>query len=161
MEPVLLNIMLVEDDDVDIMSLKRSFRKNNIQNSLFIANDGMEALDMLRGTNGKEKIVPMPMIIISDINMPKMNGLEMLKEIRADKEFDAISVFIFTTSDLDTNRHAAQKHNVAGYIVKPINMENFIEAVSKLHHNWRLVGNDKTTTESTLKYDGDFRTGND
>src|ERR1700685_2147108 len=98
MEPVLVNIMLVEDDDIDIMSMKRSFKKNNIQNPLFIANDGVEALDMLRGTNGVEKIVPTPKIIITDINMPKMNGHEFLKELRADKELRAISVFVLTTS---------------------------------------------------------------
>ncbi len=142
-EPVLLNIMLVEDDDIDIMSLKRAFKKNNVQNPLYVANNGVEALDMLRGTNGAEKIIPTPKIIITDINMPKMNGLELLAELRADKEFENLSVFVLTTSDMDSDRLAAQNYHVAGYIVKPIIMENFIEAVSKLHHNWRLVGNEQ------------------
>jgi CheY-like chemotaxis protein len=143
MEPKLLNIMIVDDDNVDIMSLQRAFKKNNMANPLFIANDGVEALDMLRGTNGKEKIVPTPKIIISDINMPKMNGLEFIKELRADKDLHAISVFVLTTSNDDKDRIEAHNHNVAGYIIKPINMESFIRAVSVLHNYWQLVFNEE------------------
>ena len=150
MEPKLLNIMIVDDDNVDIMSLKRAFKKNNMANPLFIANDGVEALDMLRGTNGKEKIVPTPKIIISDINMPKMNGLEFIKELRADKDLHAISVFVLTTSNDDKDRIEAHNYNVAGYILKPINMESFIQAVSVLHNYWQLVFNEEPHREAPI-----------
>ncbi len=150
MEPKLLNIMIVDDDNVDIMSLQRAFKKNNLANPLFIANDGVEAFDMLRGTNGKEKIVPTPKIIISDINMPKMNGLEFIKELRADKDLHAISVFVLTTSNDDKDRIEAHNYNVAGYIIKPINIERFIEAVATLHNFWQLCFNDEPKKEAAV-----------
>ena len=78
----LVQILLVDDDEVDCMNVARAFKKSNIQNPLHIAHDGLDALDMLRGTNGVTKLSPTPRIILLDINMPKMNGLEFLKEIK-------------------------------------------------------------------------------
>src|SRR5258705_9098592 len=92
-------ILLVEDDHIDVMNVERAFKKNNITNPLYIANNGIEALDMLRGTEGREKVKPIPRIILLDINMPKMNGIEFLRELRADPELHSISVFIMTTSN--------------------------------------------------------------
>ena len=79
MEDKLLNILLVEDDSVDVMNVQRAFKKNNITNPLHIAFNGVEALNMLRGSNGRPKLNPKPRIILLDINMPKMNGLEFLR----------------------------------------------------------------------------------
>ena len=143
MKQVPLNIMLVDDDDVDVMSLQRAFRQNNLTNPLFVANDGVEALEMLRGTNGRKKIVPTPKIIITDINMPNMNGLEFLKELRADKNLYTSSVFVLTTSNDDKHLIEAHNYNIAGYIIKPINMENFSQAVATLRNYWQLCFNDK------------------
>ena len=134
----LINILLVDDDDVDIMTLQRAFKKNSIANPLSIANDGLEALDKLRGTNGMEKITPAPRVILLDINMPKMNGLEFLKELREDKDLHTISVFVLTTSNDDKDRIEAYNYNVAGYIIKPITFESFVVAVSTLHSFWKL-----------------------
>src|SRR5205823_6595315 len=97
-------------------------------NPLFIANDGFEALDLLRGTNGKEKISPLPRIILLDINMPKMNGLEFLKEMRNDPDIKGISVFVLTTSNDDKDKVEAYNYNIAGYIIKPITFESFVTA---------------------------------
>ena len=133
-----LNILLVDDDEVDCMNVQRAFRKSNIANPLTIAHNGVEALDMLRGTNGCEKIEPSPKIILLDINMPKMNGLEFLREIRADKELHNISVFVMTTSNDEKDRFEAYNNNVAGYIIKPISFENFVTAVSTLNSFWQL-----------------------
>jgi CheY-like chemotaxis protein len=139
MADVAVNILLVDDDDVDIMTLQRAFKRNNISNPLFIANNGLEALDQLRGANGAEKISPPPRIILLDINMPKMNGLEFLKEMRSDPALKGISVFVLTTSNDDKDKVEAYNYNVAGYIIKPITFENFVTAISVLNSFWTLI----------------------
>ena len=138
MSDKIINILLVEDDEVDVMNVQRAFKKNNILNPLTIAHNGVEALDKLRGTNGADKINPIPHIILLDINMPKMNGLEFLKELRADPVLHAISVFVMTTSNDDKDRFEAYNYNVAGYVIKPITFENFVAAVSILNSFWQL-----------------------
>jgi CheY-like chemotaxis protein len=132
------NILLVEDDMVDVMNIQRSFKKNNVQNPLFIAQNGIEALDLLRGNNGKIKINPAPSIIMLDINMPKMNGIEFLQALRSDHTLKPISVFIMTTSNDESDRLNAYNLNVAGYISKPVSYESFSNAVSVLHSFWKL-----------------------
>lgn len=133
-----INILLVDDDEVDIMSVKRAFKKLNITRPLFVANDGIEALGMLRGEGG-EQIIPIPQIILLDINMPRMNGLEFLQELRSDPKLRAISVFILTTSNEERDKFAAYDLNVAGYIIKPVEPEKFVLAVSKLEVYWSLI----------------------
>jgi len=120
------------------MNVKRAFQKSNIQNPLHIAHNGVDALEMLRGTNGFSKINPTPRIILLDINMPKMNGIEFLKELRSDKDLHNISVFVMTTSNSDKDRIDAYEYNVAGYIVKPISFDKFVAAVSILNNFWQL-----------------------
>ena len=134
-----VNILLVDDDEVDVMTVQRAFKKNNLSNPTFIAHNGVEALDMLRGTGGQTKITPRPGIILLDINMPKMNGLELLKELRADPELRSINAFVLTTSNDDKDRVEAYNYNVAGYIVKPITFESFVSAVSILQNYWKLI----------------------
>lgn len=134
----IVNILLVDDDSVDVMNVQRAFKKNNITNPLYVAHNGVEALDQLRGTNGAPKIDPIPRIIMLDINMPKMGGLEFLKNLRADAALKNISVFIMTTSSDDKDRVEAYNYNVAGYIVKPISFESFVSAVSILNNFWQL-----------------------
>ena len=138
MEEKIFSIMLVDDDQVDVMNVQRAFKKNNITNPLHIANNGIEALDKLRGTEGRKKISPLPRIILLDINMPKMNGIEFLRELRADPELHSISVFIMTTSNDDKDKFDAYNLNVAGYIVKPVSFEKFVAAVSVLNNYWKL-----------------------
>ncbi|SHM57790.1 Response regulator receiver domain-containing protein [Flavobacterium xinjiangense] len=129
----LVNILLVEDDEVDVMNVKRAFSKNNIKNELFVAGNGVEALDMLRTS-----IVPLPRIIILDINMPKMNGIEFLKNLRDDENLKNISVFVMTTSNEDSDKINAYNLNVAGYILKPLSFEKFITSVATLKNFWSL-----------------------
>lgn len=133
MEEKAVNILLVEDDEVDIMNVQRAFRKNNINNPLHIARNGIEALEMLRSGS-----IPMPPIIILDINMPKMNGIEFLQELRKDEALNRISVFVMTTSNEDSDKISAYNFNVAGYILKPLSFEKFITAVATLDRYWKL-----------------------
>lgn len=147
MQENLLSILLIDDDEVDVLSLQRGFKKNNIFNPLFVAGDGLDALDKLRGTNGAEKITPTPRIILLDIHMPKMSGLEFLKELRADNHLHTASVFVLTSSEDDKDRIEAFNYNVAGYIRKPVTMENFIQAVATLKNFWKLTFNDSADRE--------------
>ncbi|WP_207431179.1 response regulator [Sabulibacter ruber] len=133
MEEKEVNILLVEDDEVDIMNVQRAFKKNNINNPLHIANNGLEALEMLRSG-----CIPMPPIIILDINMPKMNGIEFLQELRKDPDLNRISVFVMTTSNEDSDKINAYNLNVAGYILKPLSFEKFLSAVATLNRYWKL-----------------------
>ena len=128
-----INILLVEDDEVDVMNVKRAFKKNNITNPLTVKHDGIEALKALR-----DRDIDFPCIILLDLNMPRMGGIEFLKEIRADDELKMLTVFVMTTSNQDNDKVDAYNLNVAGYILKPLSMENFIAAVATLKNYWQL-----------------------
>lgn len=134
-----ISILLVEDDEVDVMNVLRAFKKNHINNPVHVAGNGLEALAKLRGTDGEEKLNPAPKIILLDINMPKMNGIEFLKELRADPDLHPVSVFVLTTSDEEKDRVAAYDMNVAGYILKPVEAGKFMEAVKILDVFWSLI----------------------
>ena len=115
-----LNILLVEDDKVDVMNVKRAFEKNHITNPLFVAGDGLEALEKLR--NGE---VPQGRrLVLLDLNMPKMNGIEFLTALRKKEEWKDLKVFIVTTSDERVDRDATRKLGISGYIVKPLKLNN-------------------------------------
>ena len=131
MNDKITNILLVEDDYLDIMNVERELKKIGINQPLHVARNGREALKMLRG-EGVPKIAPAPKVILLDINMPKMNGIEFLTELRHDPEFSHIPVFIMTTSNEETDRIAAQKLQVSGYILKPLSFENFDNNLSSL-----------------------------
>jgi CheY-like chemotaxis protein len=133
----LVHILLVEDDEVDIMNVQRAFKKNNISNPLHIARNGVEALDILRGKN-PDVIIPSPRVILLDINMPRMGGIEFLTELRKHPEHRSASVFVMTTSNEESDKIAAYDLNVAGYILKPLSFEGFTSAVSILNHYWHL-----------------------
>lgn len=134
-----IGIMIVEDDEVDIENIKRVFKKHSVTNKIFYASDGQDALNQLRGEQGAEKAVPMPSVILLDINMPKMNGLEFLQEIRKDPNLQHLPVFIFTTSNNEQDKMEAYRLNVAGYILKPMQFSAFAEALSTLDAYWSLI----------------------
>lgn len=132
-----INILLVEDDEVDVMNVKRAFQKNNLTNPMHHAGNGLEALSLLRGSDVNPPI-PIPRIILLDLNMPRMGGIEFLHELRKDELLKNISVFVMTTSNEDKDKVDAYNLNVAGYILKPLSMENFVSAVSILKNYWTL-----------------------
>lgn len=130
-----LHILLVDDDDVDAMGVARAFRKLSVGNMLQRAHDGMEALMMLR-TPGK---VPYPFLIMLDLNMPRMNGLEFLQHVRADPLLNQSVVFVLTTSSAEEDKIAAYQHQVAGYIVKNQQIDFFSQVVAMLKQYLELV----------------------
>lgn len=120
-----VSLLLVEDDYLDIMNVERELKKLNINLPLYVARNGREALNMLRGEGGAQKISPLPSVVLLDINMPKMNGIEFLEAVRADPTLRGLNVFITTTSNEESDRLAAQNLNVTGYIVKPLSFDKF------------------------------------
>jgi CheY-like chemotaxis protein len=130
-----LNILLVEDDEVDVMNVRRAFEKNNVSNPLFVAGNGLEALDTLRG----DKMPKERRLVLLDLNMPKMNGIEFLQALRADPELAATAVVVLTTSNDDQDKIDAYNLNVAGYLLKPVTFSNFCERMTTLNKYWTLV----------------------
>jgi CheY-like chemotaxis protein len=117
-----VNILLVEDDNLDIIDVKRTLDKMHILNNMIVARNGEDALRIL---NEKERSrEAKPDIALIDINMPKMNGLEFLSAIRKMDEWKDMKCFIITTSDEKVDRMAAKDMGISGYIVKPLKLNN-------------------------------------
>jgi CheY-like chemotaxis protein len=138
MEDKQTSVLLVDDDEVDVMTVKRAFKKNNITNPLYVATNGVEALAMLRG-NEMPKLLPgQRRLILLDLNMPKMGGIEFLRELRADPELRPLPVIVLTTSNEEKDKVEAYNLNVAGYIIKPVTFSKFVETVGTLNKYWTL-----------------------
>lgn len=129
-----VTILLVEDDDVDAMGVIRQLKRNRLANNLVRARDGIEALKLLR-----DGIADTPFLILLDLNMPRMSGLEMLRELRSDPELTSAIVFVLTTSKDDEDKASAYKEHIAGYIVKSSLDNGFENLFSMLDHYWRIV----------------------
>jgi len=131
----LLNILLVEDDEVDVMNVKRAFQEAHITNPLFVAEDGLEALAKLRGG----EIPSHRRLVLLDLNMPRMNGIEFLRELRNDPELAATPVVVLTTSAMERDKFEAYNLNIAGYLVKPVTFADFCDLIITLNKYWALV----------------------
>lgn len=130
-----LNILLVDDDEVDVMNVKRAFQKAHITNPLFVAHDGIEALERLRAGD-----FPCDRrLVLLDLNMPRMNGIEFLRELRKDPELHSTPVVVLTTSDDERDKVDAYGMNVAGYLLKPVTFASFVEIMAALNKYWTLV----------------------
>ncbi len=130
-----LNILLVDDDEIDVMNVRRAFEKGRITNPLYVAEDGERALEMLR--NGE---VPAERrIVLLDLNMPRLNGIEFLRVIRADPALRGLPVVVLTTSDDDRDKIDAYDLNVAGYLLKPVTVGTFVEVMAAVNNYWTLV----------------------
>jgi len=116
-------ILLVEDDQLDAMDIKRSLDKLNVLYKMIVARNGEEAIAVLKGTH-EQTFDALPDIVLIDINMPRMNGLELLHVIRETPEWKAIKCFMITTSDEKVDKETANKLGVSGYIVKPFKINN-------------------------------------
>ncbi|HET6305991.1 MAG TPA: response regulator [Rhodopila sp.] len=133
-----VHILIVDDDKVDVMAIRRSFRELKIGNPVVEARNGIEALERLRGQNGYDK-VPSPCLVLLDLNMPRMGGIEFLNELRRDPELRGTLVFVMTTSAAEEDRARAYDRNVAGYVLKHRPGQSFLEAISMLEHYWRII----------------------
>ena len=133
-----LNILLVEDDELDVMNVRRAFRKNNISNPLYVAGNGIEALQILREEHPTVQMPPERRLILLDLNMPKMGGIEFLQALREDPALAPTTVIVLTTSDEERDKVEAYKLNVAGYILKPVTLLAFVEIMAALNKYWTV-----------------------
>jgi CheY-like chemotaxis protein len=127
------SFLLIEDDDVDAMTVQRAFRTLNLPNPLHRVTDGEQGLAFLRDP-GK----PRPGVILLDLNMPRMNGTEFLGAVKADPDLKLIPVIVLTTSVTEADRLDCFSRCVAGYMVKPVNHEQFVQTLRVIRDYWAL-----------------------
>ena len=130
-------MLLVEDDEVDVKAFKRALQDLKIANPLTVAVDGIEALQILRGQNGVEPL-KRPYLILLDLDLPRMGGIEFLDQLRSDPELSRSVVFVMTVSSDEEDRFRAYDRHVAGYVLKS-DGRSFLEAVTMLVQYWRLI----------------------
>jgi two-component system response regulator len=130
------NILLVEDNSDDVELTLRAFRKNNIANMVEVARDGAKALEYLFGTDDER---PLPALVLLDLNLPKLDGHEVLRRIRADERTRCLPVVILTSSREEADILAAYEYGANSYIRKPVDFASFVEAVKKLGLYWLLL----------------------
>lgn len=129
-----VTLLLVEDDDVDAMTIERSFIKQRIANPIIRAYDGVEALELLRSNT-----ISRPMVILLDLQMPRMGGIEFLKELRADEALSDLVVFILTTSESEIDIANSYQQHIAGYFLKGEVGEKLLGVVNTLDSYWKIV----------------------
>jgi CheY-like chemotaxis protein len=126
------SILLVEDEPADAYLVREAFRENHILVDIHHAQDGVEALDYLGALKGQ----PLPDLILLDLNMPRMDGRQFLAEVKKIDAFASIPVVILTTSDVERDTVSAYRLGAAGYIVKPVDVDQFIKIISVLEEYW-------------------------
>jgi len=132
------NILLVEDDTIDVKAFQRAMNKLKIVNPVHVCSDGVEALEYLQQAfQGNAEGAPS--LAILDINMPRMNGIELLQKIRDDQRMRHLVIFILTTSNDDKDKFEAYNLNVAAYMLKSDMGNSFIRAVELVDNYWRVV----------------------
>lgn len=125
-------ILLVEDDEVDVLTVKRALRDLHVDNDLLLAGNGEEAIERLRSDG------PRPALILLDLNMPRMDGFEFLRTAREGDLIEGIPVVVLTTSRQDRDIFEGFKLNVAGYMVKPVDYRKFVEMMQAIDLYWTL-----------------------
>jgi len=126
-------ILLVEDDEVDVLTVRRALRDLEIENELVVASNGEEALEVLRDAQN-----PVPCLILLDLNMPRMNGLEFLRIVRKENYARGVPVVVLTTSREDRDIVDGFELNVAGFMVKPVDYRKFVEVIHAIDLYWTL-----------------------
>lgn len=126
-------ILLVEDDEVDVLTVRRALRDLEVANELVVAGNGEEALEILRDPQQ-----PRPCIILLDLNMPRMNGLEFLRKVREEDCAKGVPIVVLTTSRQDRDIIDGFELNVAGFMVKPVDYRKFVEVIHAIDLYWTL-----------------------
>lgn len=136
-----VDVLLVEDNESDAEMTIRSLRKNNLANSLLHLTDGAQALDFIfaEGSYEHRKIADTLKVILLDLKMPKVNGLEVLKKIKSDSRTKKIPVVMLTSSKEDPDIAQAYELGANGYVVKPVEFDQFYKAISNLGLYWLIV----------------------
>ncbi|MBU2600101.1 response regulator [bacterium] len=140
MDNKVIDILLVDDGDDDVVITQRAFKKSKLLNNLYIARNGQEALDFIYH-EGKYKIepVPTPGLILLDINMPNMNGFQVLEKLKSDPKHCMIPIIMLTISDRDEDIVRSYKNGAVSYITKPIGFEAFVKIIEQFEIYWSLI----------------------
>lgn len=131
-----IELLLVEDNPKDVELTLHAFKKNNLANPIFVARDGVEALDAIFGKNGE---VRKPRVILLDLKMPRLSGLEVLRRIRADERTRAIPVVVLTSSTQESDLQERYRLGVNSYLQKPVDFTEFVERAKTLGLYWLLM----------------------
>lgn len=136
-----VDILLVEDNPVDADLIMRSLKKQNLANSVYAVADGAEALDFIfcRGSYSHREVTRHPRVILLDLKLPKVSGLEVLKELKQDGRTRKIPVVVVTSSSEDPDIKSAYELGANSYVVKPVDFEAFAEAMSRIGLYWLLI----------------------
>jgi CheY-like chemotaxis protein len=137
-EMEMINILLVEDNPGDIRLTQEAFKEGMLRNNLHVVMDGEAAMDFLQG-KGEYKDSPRPDLVLLDLNLPKMNGREVLTAIKKDPDLKRIPVVVLTTSQDEQDIVESYKQFASSYIVKPVSMEKFINVVASFKQYWLSV----------------------
>lgn len=137
--PKPFDILLVEDELGDANLVRTALKANKVFCNLHHVLDGLEALDFLHRKGERNSNAPQPDLILLDLNMPRMNGREFLAAVKADDALAAIPVVVLTTSDVERDVVASYKLGASGYITKPVDMEQFIDAIRQIDQYWFMV----------------------
>ncbi|MDZ7723772.1 MAG: response regulator [candidate division KSB1 bacterium] len=127
------DVLLLEDDRVDAMTIERVFKQLGIPNCVVFCTDGVEGVEYLNENRGT-----LPAIVLLDINMPRMNGIEFLRFIRNDPDFRKLPVVILTTSTEEQDKIESFELGISGYMVKPVDYDKFVEMIQVIIKYWRL-----------------------
>lgn len=135
------NILLAEDNPLDVEIIKEAFKLIKSKSRLFVTQDGEEALDFLyhRGEYQDVSSAPVPHLILLDIRMPKMNGLEVLKIVKSDQELKRIPIIMLTVSNRDLDIITAYDHGANSYIIKPIDFNAYVEIIREIEEYWLTI----------------------
>ncbi len=128
----LRSILLIEDDQVDALTVKRAFKELNIENNLVVVSNGEQAFDYLKSNKNN------PGYILLDLNMPRQNGIEFLKLIKKDIRLKKIPIIVLTTSTEESDLMECYNLSVAGYMIKPVNYKKFVEIINAINTYWNL-----------------------
>jgi CheY-like chemotaxis protein len=137
----ILPILLAEDSKHDVLAVKRSWALHDIPNELIVVRDGEECLDYLnqRGKYAHPANAPYPGVLLLDINMPKVNGLEVLRQVRNDPVLSHLPVVVLTTSKRDEDVMESYDLNVNAYVAKPLHFDEFSAAIHTIYQFWQLA----------------------
>jgi CheY-like chemotaxis protein len=133
-----VKFLIVDDDMVSVMAMKRALKKLKIINPVQVAKDGQQALEILRGEKNGAEFTP-PFLVTLDLNMPPMNGFEFLEEVRKDNSLQRAVIFVLSTSDAPKDVAAAYANNIAGYIVKDNLGDSFVKALDMIDAYSKIV----------------------
>jgi CheY-like chemotaxis protein len=130
------SILLVEDNPMDVDLTRRAFKKHGIENPIVVARDGEEALSSL-GRWGKDETLPL--VILLDLKLPKVDGLEILNRIKTHERFRTVPVVVLSTSSEDSDIQAAYREGANSYIVKPVDFDRFMDVVDQIQRYWCTI----------------------